>query len=102
MPGERLSWRESWRFLEKRGGALPPENKWPDDPGDRGRPRPGRPFHGPCLRGARHDETDFENLTLPRVLLGGCRFHGVSFRNTDLRLSCLTACELIDCDLSDA
>src|SRR5262249_56864773 len=82
--------------------ALPPEKDWPADPGDLSRPRPDRPFRGPCLRGARHDEADFEDLTLPRTLLDGCRFHGVSFRNSDLRLSCLAACELIDCDLSDA
>jgi uncharacterized protein YjbI with pentapeptide repeats len=34
-------------------------------------------------------------------LIERCRFHAVSFRNTDLTLSCLAA-DFIDCDFSDA
>src|SRR5207244_1692563 len=98
MP-ERLSWQESWRFLELRGGLLPAT--WDDGPAEWDNPKPDNQYRGPCLRDALHEEVDFENLTLPRTLFIGCRFHGVSFRNSDLNQSCLCG-EFIDCHFSDA
>jgi uncharacterized protein YjbI with pentapeptide repeats len=94
----RLSWQESWRFLAARGGMLPAE--WPSGTGDLCNPRPTDEFHRPCLCAARHEETDFENLTLPRTLFLRCRFHGVSFRNSDFNQACLCG-EFIDCDFSE-
>jgi uncharacterized protein YjbI with pentapeptide repeats len=100
MAGERIPWRESWRFLEARGGALPPPDRWPDDPGELDRPQAGQDRVCPQLRDARQEETDWIDLTLRRTLFDRCRFHGVSFRNSDLQLSCLTDSEFLDCDLT--
>jgi uncharacterized protein YjbI with pentapeptide repeats len=96
---ERLSWQDSWRFLALRGGSLP-EN-WPEDPGEMDTPSPEKKSALPCLRDSRYQEADFENLTLPRTLIDRCRFHGISFRNSDLHLSLLSG-EFIDCDFSEA
>jgi uncharacterized protein YjbI with pentapeptide repeats len=94
----RLSWKKSWQLLAQRGGLLPEE--WPDKVGRLNVPIPEDRAPVPRLRDLRFDEIDFENLTLPRTLLERCRFHGVSFRNSDLRESCLVS-DFIDCDFSE-
>lgn len=98
MSDARLSWQESWRLLEQHGGLLP--EPWPEDPGEQNTPSPGAEHHTPSLREKRFDEIDFANLTLPRTLFDGCRFHAVSFHGSDLHLCCLGG-DFIDCDFSE-
>lgn len=93
----RLTWQDSWRVLVARGGEVP--NDWPDHVREIDMPNPATLLRQPRLRQLRFDEADFENLTLPRTLIDGCRFHAVSFRNTDLCLAYLAA-EFIDCDFA--
>jgi uncharacterized protein YjbI with pentapeptide repeats len=45
---------------------------------------------------------DLGGLTLPRTLVERSRFYAVSFRDTDLRLSCLSEGEFVDCDFGGA
>jgi hypothetical protein len=99
MAGQRLSWQESFAALKARGVLVP--DGLPD-PAGIDTPSPGRWHGGLCLRDARHEEVDFADLFLPRILVERCRFHGVSFGNSDLRLSCLFECEFVDCDFGDA
>src|SRR6266545_1185164 len=102
MASGRRSWKESWAVLKKLGGRLLRRGDWPTDPGELNRPEPGGKHNGACLRDRRHEEADFGNLSLPRTLVERCQFHGVSFRDTDLQLSCLSGNEFVDCDLSGA
>src|SRR5262245_29628092 len=98
---ERKSWQDSWAVLEQHGVTLPGEEGWTPDSGDR--PHAEEPdFRGLVVRDRVFEEVDFEDLCLVRTLFSGCRFNGVSFRNTDLSLCCLQGCEWIDCDFSEA
>jgi len=99
MSGIR-SWQESWTFLESQGGELPA--RWPGQPGQLSRPEVGLSHDGLRLRDRRFEEVDFEGLCLPRTLIENCKFHCVSFRDTDLRLSCLFGCTFVDCDFQNA
>jgi uncharacterized protein YjbI with pentapeptide repeats len=100
VAGQRLPWRESLDVLKERGIKFPARMKR-TPLGEVDSPSPGRPTGGLSILDARFEEVDFENLFLRRTLIERCRFHAVSFKNTDLTLSCL-ASEFIDCDFSDA
>ncbi len=101
--GPRHSWQESLAWLQGRGFAVPAVqgNGLSSVVSDRPRPEQ-KDFRGLRFADAVHEEVDFEDLTLPRTLVERCRFHGVSFRNTDLSLSCLDGNDWIDCDFTDA
>jgi hypothetical protein len=101
MPEQRLPWRQSLKMLRSRGVRLPVGRYAPKDPTEIDTPDLGKPHRGLRFHDAVYEEIDFENLSLRRTLIERCRFHGVSFRNTDLGQSCLAA-EFIDCDFSDA
>ena len=99
MAGRRRTWKESCACAAARGvqigAALTP-------PEENDRPEPGQEnFRGLCFRDAVFEEVDFEDLSLPLTHFLRCRFHNVSFRNTDLRLSCLHGNDWIDCDFSE-
>jgi uncharacterized protein YjbI with pentapeptide repeats len=101
MPGKRRTWKESWKVVRKRGVRLP--GKSGDTADVCNRPERGEEgFPGLCFREKTFEETDFTALRLPRTLFLRCRFAGVSFHNTDMRLSCLADCDWIDCDFTDA
>jgi uncharacterized protein YjbI with pentapeptide repeats len=101
MGGARRTWRESWDLMRSRGFKLPPKKSPPLE--EMGRPRRGeKKFPGLCVRKADLRETDFDDLSLPRTLFVGCRFAAVSFRNTNLQLSCLADCAWLDCDFGGA
>jgi hypothetical protein len=96
MAGRR-PWAESWEHLKARGvrvGGSSPE--------ECDRPEPGVPHGGPCVLAGVYEEVDLEDLTLPRTLVEDCRFQGVSFRNTILRMSCLAGNDFLDCDFTGA
>jgi hypothetical protein len=103
MTPARRSWEESLVCFQGRAAHIPivPPGRRPADVCDRPEPGDDR-FRGLRLADAIHEEVVFEDLTLPRTLFERCRFHGVSFRNTDLRLSCLAGNDWIDCDFTDA
>src|ERR1043165_1070440 len=100
MSGRRLAWQKSVLALRSVGIVSTGKGK-PTDPHKIDTPRSGQAHQGLCLRDQVYEDVGIENLSLRRTLIERCRFHGVSFRNTDLGLSCLVA-DFIDCDFSDA
>src|SRR5262249_19857852 len=99
-PPARKTWQESWEFMKLQGVSLP-RGKASPVTGDV--PRAGqKKVRGLAVRKRVFEEVDFENLCLNKTLFAGCRFNGVSFRNTDLTLCCLEGCQFVDCDFSDA
>jgi|SRR5579884_449008 len=101
MGETRRTWKESWELLRQRGLAVP--RKRVDRPGAVKRPERGKArFGGLCFRDADLRETEFDNLSLPRTLFRKSRFAAVSFRNTNLSLSCLADCTWLDCDFGGA
>jgi hypothetical protein len=101
----RKGWRESWEVLRQQHGVMLPDLKdedpwaWPDW-GDR--PAAGEKYSGLTVSKRAFEEVDLEGLWLVRTLFADCRFHGMSFRDTDLSMSCLNGCEFIDCDFTGA
>jgi uncharacterized protein YjbI with pentapeptide repeats len=101
MGGTRRTWQESWELLRSRGFSLP--RKGGPTPDEVDRPERGqKKCRGLCFRNAEVRETDFNDLSLPRTMFLRCRFAAVSFRNTNLILSCLADCGWLDCDFSGA
>jgi hypothetical protein len=101
MAGKRRTWRQSWQIVRKRGVKLPGKGGHTPDVCDR--PERGQEdFTGLVFREKAFEEADFTDLRLPRTLFLRCRFAGVSFHNTELRLSCLADGDWIDCDFTDA
>jgi hypothetical protein len=99
MAGERRTKKESLQVVRQRG--VRPSRS--DQRVDRDRPVRGQEeYAGLVFRDKTFEEVDFTDLCLPRTLFVRCRFAGVTFRNTDLRLSCLADGDWIDCDFSDA
>src|SRR5262245_43244088 len=101
MAGKRRTSRQSWKVVRQRGVRPPARSGLNPDECDR--PERGQEdFTGLVFREKAFEETDFTDLRLPRTLFLRCRFAGVSFHNTDLRLSCLADCDWIDCDFTEA
>jgi uncharacterized protein YjbI with pentapeptide repeats len=99
----RRSWKDSLGWLQGRGYPVPDASSASGSAGLSARPDPGvADFRGLRFVDVVLEEVDFEDLTLPRTLFDRCRVHGVSFRNTDLNLSCLDGNDWIDCDFTDA
>src|SRR5262245_42524888 len=99
MAGERRTRKESWKVVRQRGVRPPGRSRQASVKRDR--PLRGQEdFAGLVFHEKSFEEVEFENLSLPRTLFLRCRFAGVSFRNTDLRLSCLADGDWIDCDFS--
>jgi uncharacterized protein YjbI with pentapeptide repeats len=103
MANARLGLAESWDFLRQRGHAVPfDEDDLPLVSGFRPCGREAE-FRGLRFAARTYEEVDYERLTMPRTWFEpGGRYHGVSFRDSDLALSCLNDTEWIDCDLSGA
>jgi hypothetical protein len=101
MGGTRRTWQESWEVLRKRGLRVP--GKSGHTPEDGSRPERGQKrYRGLCFRDADLRETDFDDLSLPRTMFLRCRFAAVSFRNTNLQMSCLADGAWLDCDFGGA
>jgi uncharacterized protein YjbI with pentapeptide repeats len=98
----RKTWQETWAVLRGKGIATP-KSEEDGSPVYSDRPRAGQDdFRGLAVCDRVLEEMDLENLTLVKALFSGCRFHGVSLRDTDLTLSRLYGCQFVDCDLTGA
>src|SRR4051812_28798024 len=93
MSPTRRDLEESWAWLRQHG-FNPPMNSL----GKAYLPaRPlveELPFAGLTIRGL-HEEVSFDHLTMPRTLFDSANFHGVSFVDTDLKLSLFLNCQVI-------
>ena len=114
----RLSYEESCKHLQKMGaideGAIPPlPNRSPQHDDDdissgfrlfRTWLGSGKPFGLviPPDYENKVQESDCENLTLPRTFFGRCEISRISFKNTDLSDSTLCWNDFIEVNFTDA
>jgi uncharacterized protein YjbI with pentapeptide repeats len=100
---ECRSREETWVFLEQRGLHPPRLTNGQPVCGNRPlRETVESAFSGLRLDGKAFEDTDLDHASLERSALVRCRFHGVSFAGTDLKLSLIQDCTFVDCDFQGA
>jgi hypothetical protein len=102
MSATRRSVEESLAFLRERAHPVKMPRQKVRFPWDRPELGYEMDFLGLRFSGVTLAEVDLDGLSLPRTLFEQSRFLGVSFRNSDLKLSLLHAVDVVDCDFTDA